>query len=227
MATFYKGDCIQLLKQTPSQSINMIYWNPPFGTTAQWWDEKLDWKVIFTECFRVLKDDGMLVIHCSVPFSYRLIRDAPKEPNHSWYWKKDNATNHLNVKKQPLRIVEEVLVWKNKKGSYYGQKVGDDVRVHTNSPSAYCKKSKTITKTYVGYHVNNFIDMSREIDGFSTRPSEMVELMIKSYTQENDVVLDPTCYKGLTGIVCKKLNRKWIGFDKYFLPSKLICLPRV
>ena len=72
MATFYKGDCIQLLKQTPAKSINMIYWNPPFGTTACWWDEKLDWATIFLECFRVLKDDGMLVIPYSVYYFFVL-----------------------------------------------------------------------------------------------------------------------------------------------------------
>lgn len=114
MATFYRGDCLEQMKRLPAKSVDFIYFNPPFATTYQWWDEALPWPAIFEQCFRVLKDVGTLAIHCSVPFNYRLIRAAPRPPNYSWYWDKQATTTPLLAKKQPLRCVEEILVWTQK-----------------------------------------------------------------------------------------------------------------
>lgn len=234
MATFYFGDCLIQMKKLPSQSINLIYWNPPYGTTQNTWDESLNWEDLFKECFRLLRSDGMLVIHCSIPFNYELIRRCPRPPSYSWYWKKDAPTCPLIANHQPLRIVEEILVWKNKKNTYYRQNEGTEERKSSygTTKSYYgdisrgAKASKIIGKTRT-----HFLDMPRNKSArggpkrdqdFVTRTDEMIELFIKHYTKEGDVVLDPTCYKGLTGVICKRLNRKWIGIDKYFMPSLLI-----
>lgn len=224
MATFYKADCLTQMRKLSEKSVNLIYWNPPFGTTEQPWDEKLDWKNLFLECFRLLKDDGMLVIHCSIPFNYTLIREAPRAPLYSWYWVKDAPTCPLLANKQPLRIVEEILVWKKKKTTYYRQNIGEEERVvEWRKPSGYYKKNVRDGQTVLkGKTRTHLLEMKRQIDGFATRSEEMVELMIKHYTQEGDVVLDPTCYKGLTGKVCKRMNRNWIGIDKYFYPTLLM-----
>jgi site-specific DNA-methyltransferase (adenine-specific) len=225
MATFYKGDCLQTLKTLPQNSVKLIYWNPPFGTTEQHWDEALDWPQIFSECFRILRSDGMLVIHCSIPFNYSLIRAAPKPPLYSWYWKKEGPTCPLIANKQPLRIVEEILVWKKKTTTYNRQQIGEEAReILTVDKSDYYKKNlsertKTVLKGKTRTHL---IDMPRKIDGFSTRSEEMIELFIKSYTDPGDTVLDPTCYLGLTGRVCKRMDRKWIGIDKHFYPLRLL-----
>lgn len=220
MKVFYKGDTLATLKtQIRDKSVNLIYVNPPFGTTKNYWDEKQDWPKLFAECFRVLKDDGMLVIHCSVPFNYELIRAAPKPPAYSWYWKKDSPTCPLIANHQPLRIVEEILVWKNKKNTYYRQQEGTDQRKSTyiTKPDYFGETSKKSSTMIVGKTRSHFLDMKRNIKGYSTRPDEMIDLFIKSYSKPGDTVLDMFCYKGVSSRFCS--DRKWIGIDKYFFPD--------
>ena len=224
MSVFHSGDVFDILKKRiASKSISLIYIDPPFGTTENVWDESLDWKKLFAEMFRVLKNDGMVVIHCSIPFNYKLIREAPVAPSHSWYWLKESHTNPLLSKIQPLRQMEEILVWKNKKAVYYPQKIGDEVRNSTYTTTndyfgARC--TKTSSSVNVGKYRSHFISMKRNIDGFSTRPDELVKLMINSYSKDDDTILDLFCYNGLS-YKCKG-GRRWIGIDKHFLPKFLI-----
>lgn len=220
MSVFYFGDSLTSMKQyIPDKSINLIYINPPFGTTRQDWDEVLPWKDYFAEFFRILTDDGMLVIHCSIPFNYELIRAAPKPPLYSWYWVKEGPTCPLIANKQPLRQTEEILVWKNKKTTYYRQQIGDEEREssYMKTNGYYGQNVKQQKTTMKGKTRTNFLQMKREIDGFATRPKEMIKLMIDSYSKEGDTILDCFCYKGLT--YTQSQGRRWIGMDKYFLPT--------
>ena len=218
---FYRGDTLQTLRsQIKDKSINLIYINPPIGTTRNVWDEKQDWGALFDEFFRVLKDDGMLVIHCSIPFNYELIRAAPKPPAYSWYWKKEGSTCPLLANHQPLRCVEEILVWKKKKNTYYRQQIGTELRVSKtmDATSYYLSNVSKSKKTLmVGKTRTHLLDMKRNISGFSTRPNEMVQLMIDSYTKPGDTVLDCFSYRGLTSRFCKE--KRWIGIDKHFYPE--------
>jgi site-specific DNA-methyltransferase (adenine-specific) len=222
MATFYKGDTLQTLKtKIQDKSVNFLYIDPPFGTTRNYWDEKQDWPALFKEFFRALKDDGMLVIHCSVPFNYELIRAAPTPPLYSWYWNKKGVTCPLIANVQPLRCMEEILVWKKNKTTYYRQQIGDEERVSTymtlnNYYGKNVKQTKTIIKGKTRTHL---IEMSRDVSGFSTRPKELVKLMIDSYTKEGDTILDCFCYQALS--YTQSEGRKWIGIDKHFVPSVL------
>jgi site-specific DNA-methyltransferase (adenine-specific) len=218
---FHKADCLTHMRTMDAKSIDFIYWNPPFGTTQQPWDERLDWSALFSECFRILKEDGNLVIHCSIPFNYTLIRSAPRPPSYSWYWDKGNVTLPLIVNHQPLRCVEEVLVWKMKKGKYFPQRVGDEERsVIGRYVTKYVMATRiTDPVTVRGKCQTHLLAMPRTLDGFSTRSEDMVELFMKSYTREGDTILDPTCYKGLTGKVAQRMGRNWIGIDKYFEPE--------
>jgi DNA modification methylase len=221
MKVFYHGDTLATLKsQIRDKSINLIYVNPPFGTTKNYWDEKQDWPSLFKECFRCLKDDGMLVIHCSIPFNYELIRAAPKPPSYSWYWKKDSPTCPLIANHQPLRNTEEILVWKNKKNTYYRQQIGDEERKSTymTKTGYYGQNVKDKATIIKGKTRTHLLEMKRNISGFSTRPDEMLDLFIKSYSKEGDTVLDMFCYKGVSSKVCEQ--RKWIGIDKYFYPEQ-------
>lgn len=220
MSVFYKGDTLETLRsQIKDKSVNLIYVNPPFGTTKNYWDEKQDWPALFKECFRVLKDDGMLVIHCSVPFNYELIRAAPKAPSYSWYWKKDSPTCPLIANLQPLRNTEEILVWKNKKNTYYRQQIGDEERQgkYMTKTDYYGKNVKDKSTVIKGKTRTHMLEMKRNVCGFSTRPDEMVDLFIKSYSKPGDTVLDMFCYKGISSKFCA--GRRWIGIDKHFFPD--------
>jgi site-specific DNA-methyltransferase (adenine-specific) len=222
MSCFYKGDIYTVLPKIASKSVNLIYCDPPFGTTKQYWDESLDWTKLFAEFFRILTDDGTIVIHCSIPFNYKLIKEAPKPPSYTWYWKKENSTCPLLANKQPLRIVEEILVWKNKKTTYYRQQIGDTPR-----KSSYMKVNDYYGKNIIqkdtvikGITRTSLLEIKRDFNGFSTRPAEIVKLMIDSYSKKGDTILDCFCYKGLSYL--NKGERKWIGIDKYFFPNVLV-----
>lgn len=225
MTTFYKSDCLAQLKKLPSASIDFIYFNPPYGITEQPWDEAMDWSAIFPELFRIVKRPGTVAIHCSVPFNYTLIRAAPKAPNYSWYWDKIDQTTPLLAKKQPLRCMEEVLVWTF--GTKYNpQRVGDELRIpNTNGMTNYVGRERckpVAPKLVRGKYQTHLIRQKKHVRGFATRPDELIELFIKSYTNPGDVVLDPTCYLGLSGVLAKRLERRWIGIDKHFYPSMLL-----
>ena len=222
MSVFLQGDIKYHLPRLPSDSVHLIYIDPPFGTTRQPWDESLDWKWIFQQFFRILRKDGMIVIHCSVPFSYELIRAAPKPPLYSWYWNKKHPTCPLIANVQPLRCMEEILVWKNQKTTYYRQQIGSDLR--ESKWASVCdyygkniRPKKTILKGKTRTHL---IEMPRSLDGFSTRPAEIVKLMIDSYTKPGDTILDCFCYRGLSSTQAE--GRRWIGIDKYFFPNLFV-----
>jgi site-specific DNA-methyltransferase (adenine-specific) len=225
--TFYKGDALETIKnKIKDKSIDLIYADPPFGTTGAWWDEKMDWPELFKEFFRVLKDNGMIVLHCSIPFNYELIRSAPKPPAYSWYWKKNNSTNHLSVNRMPMRNVEEILVWKNKKNKYNPQRIGTEERIlpgkkaehniYWNGGVKEIEKRKVVGKS-----MTHFLDFSRSLDEFSTRPNEIIDLMINSYSNPGETILDISCFKGISGVRAKELGRNWIGIDKYHEPTLL------
>lgn len=221
---FTRGDSLKVIQTLLTGTVDFLYIDPPFGTTKQFWDEVIDWSLLFPEMFRVLKPTGMLVIHCSIPFNYQLIRSAPTPPAYSWYWnKKGSPTNFLNANKQPLRTVEEILVWKKTTPTYYRQQIGTEPHISAwATPTDYYGTVKDRKRTIIlGKTRTHSLEMKRAIDGFSTRPREMVELMIKSYTKEGDTVLDLFCYKGLSGVVCRDLKRNWIGVDKHHSPELL------
>jgi site-specific DNA-methyltransferase (adenine-specific) len=226
MTTFYKGDCVEKMRKLPSESIQFIYFNPPFAITHQPWDDALPWEQVFAECFRILKPQGTLAIHCSVPFNYTLIRAAPCAPNYSWYWDKMATTTPLLAKRQPLRQMEEILVWMKGQGKYNPQRVGTEVRQIMRRGHTRYVYEETLQpqekQTVVGRYQTHLIQMKRTIRGFATRPDELIELFIKSYTDAGDTILDPTCYEGLSGVIAKRLGRKWIGIDKYFMPKLLM-----
>lgn len=223
MSVFIRGDVKQILPTLATESIHLIYIDPPFGTTKNSWDEKLDWSWLFQEFFRLLRKDGMLVIHCSIPFNYELIRAAPKPPLYSWYWNKKQVTCPLIANVQPLRCCEEILVWKKDKTVYYRQQIGDEPR-----RSSYLTKSDYYGKNMEGRKATvikgktrtHLVEMNRKVDGFSTRPSELVKLIIDSYSKEGDTILDCFCYKGLS--YTQSTGRRWIGIDKYFVPTLFI-----
>ena len=102
------GDIHEEIVKLETNSIDLIYTNPPFNTTENKWDKALDWKCLFKEMYRVLKPNGKIILHCSIPFTYELINI--EKPRFHYIWIKDKPTNFFHAKNQPLRIQEEVLV---------------------------------------------------------------------------------------------------------------------
>lgn len=211
-----KGDIHKEILNIKTDSINLIYTNPPYNTTENKWDKKLDWVFLFKEMWRVLKPNGVILLHCSIPFTYELI--SVEKPKYHYIWIKDKPTHFFHAKKQPLRKQEEILVFYKQAHTYNPQMIGDTFyKKGTAGKSKYYgsrgeEKLKT-NEGHVGKYPTNVLIYPRHIRGFSTRCNELVDFFIKTYSNEGDTILDITCYNYLTGIRSKKLNRKYIGID--------------
>jgi DNA modification methylase len=124
-----------------------------------------------------------------------------------------------------MSCVEEVLVWSSK-GKYNPQRVGTEKRIVKSSGNTKYVNHSTLSlcepKEVIGFYQTHYIEMKKHIRGFATRPDSIIELFIKTYTDEGDTILDPTCYQGLSGRIARNMNRRWIGIDKYFMPTELM-----
>ncbi len=209
------GDCHEVIKTLETNSIDLIYNNPPFGTTENDWDKPLKWDILFKELWRVLKPNGTIIIHASKPFSYELIKY--QTPKYNYSWKKDRSTNFFHAKTQPLRQMEEVFIFYKKKGTYNPQMVGNE-KIKTsnaNKSTYYGNRSKIIKDDsyHYGKYPTDFLDFKREVRGGKTIPDEMIEFFIKTYSNEGDTILDMTTHNKVVGNIVEKLNRKFIGID--------------
>tara|TARA_R110000868_G_C10647346_1_gene744647 strand:- start:34 stop:723 length:690 start_codon:yes stop_codon:yes gene_type:complete len=213
MTEFVCSDNLEYIKTLRPKSVNLIYFDPPFAITEAEYDKKLDWDNLWTEMWRVLMPRGNIVIHASQPFTYDLIASQRKHFKYCWYWNKTSKTGHLFSKFQPMRHIEEICVF-YKKGKYNPQTTLKDkpIKYISNSGNYYFRdKGKEHTLLY--NYPSHLLEYKRRHHKYSTRPVELCEYMIKTYSNENDLVLDLTCSDGQSGIACKKINRKYIGVD--------------
>jgi len=220
MATYIEGDIHEVIKTIETNSIDLIYNNPPFGTTSNEWDKSLNWEELWTDIWRVLKPNGVAVIHASKPFSYKLIQS--QTPKYNYNWIKKEQTNFFLAKKQPLRKVEEIFVFYKKKHTYNPQMIGDDVI------TTVCGASKKYyggeggekntngnfkTTTHIGRYPNDVLEFKRVVRGGKTISDDMIDFFIKTYSNENDMVLDMTTHNKVVGNRVIALKRKFIGVD--------------
>jgi len=228
MTTYYCADVHDKIKDVETNSIDFVYTSPPYGSTENKWDRKLDWKTIFKELWRVLKPNGIIVLYASCPFTYELLKY--QTPKYHYSWIKNNTTNFFKAKLQPLRCVEEIFVYYNKPGTYNPQMSGTekiDYLLKSNSTSDYFgKRSSNNTdvnvkvedeaKCHYGKYPTTYknwkIRKSKPRSGI-TRCDKQIDYFIKTYSNEGDTILDFTCCNGMVGNRCELLNRKYIGID--------------
>ncbi len=218
---FKNGDCLELIKELETNSIDFCYFNPPFGITGCEYDKPLNWVELWPEIWRVLKPKGVVAIHSSQPFTFDLVSSQRKNFKYCWYWKKlCGPTGFLFSKYQPMRNMEEICVFYKKSGTYNPQMVlKDKPRIRKNNivmnTEYYSGVKNMIQKAHIHTHnfPNHLIEMKRRVHKFSTRTIEMCEYFIKTYSNKGDTILDLTCSDGQTALACHNLERFYIGFD--------------
>jgi len=219
MIELIKGDCLELMKTIKSGSIDAIITDPPYGTTACKWDSVIDFDLMWEQLNRIIKPNGAVVLFGSEPFSSALRMSNIKNYKYDWIWKKNRSTGHLNAKKQPMRNTENIIVFYKKQVNYNPQKT--EGKPYKKTPS---------TNTYSGYgkhnpiHQNNNgfrypktiikIDVTQNEKHPTQKPILLMEYLIKTYTNENETVLDFTCGSGSTGLACVNTNRNFIGIEQ-------------
>lgn len=233
----FHGDCLELFSKIEDDSIDMILTDLPYGTTQCIWDNIIPFEPMWEECNRVCKETTAILLFGVEPFSSNLRMSNISNFKYDWIWEKDKCTNHLNAKKQPMRKTEIISCFYNKYGKYFpilSQKNPKNIRPETkkrNQVDLYGKMDKEsirnipIDKTYP----NNILKFNGcfGIKGQSFHPTQkpvpLLEYLIKTYTKENEVVLDFTMGSGSTGVASINLNRRFIGIEKdekYFQIAK-------
>ena len=232
--TLHCGDCLEIMKSIPEGSIDMVLCDLPYGMTSNKWDSIIPLPFLWSEYRRVCK--GAIVLTASQPFTSAVVMSNAKDYCYAWYWIKPRPTGFQNAKKQPLRAVEEILVFGTPK--YFPQDLIRINKVCKNSKSAgggnvrgdiAASTNKGSLRTPGSEYIQEFTGYPRNVLGFgldegqkihpTQKPVALMEYLIKTYTNEGDTVLDNCMGSGTTGVAAKRLNRNFIGIEldqKYF-----------
>ena len=218
----YKGDCLEIMKQIPNGSIDMILCDLPYGTTRNKWDSIIPLEPLWAQYERIIKDNGAIVLTAQTPFDKVLGVSNLKLLRYEWIWHKDNASNFLNARRNPMKIHENVLVFYKKLPNYNPQKRKGFRPYHTNGRSN--KLSSHYMKNFNPKDTGNtdgtrfpisVLNFNAERGLHPTqKPVALMEYLIKTYTNENEIVLDNTMGSGSTGVACVNTNRNFIGIEK-------------
>ena len=215
------GECLDKLTEISDASVDMILTDLPYGTTACSWDSIIPLDKLWEQYNRVVKENAAMVFTASQPFTTILASSNIKNFRYEWIWQKPQGTNPMNAKIMPLKSHENILVFYKTKPTYnpqmtkgtpyggfksetstIGEVYGKAKSVHRNNPEG-TRYPKTILKfkQEKGLHPTQ-------------KPVPLMEYLIKTYTNEGDVVLDSTMGSGTTGVACLNTSRKFIGIEK-------------
>jgi site-specific DNA-methyltransferase (adenine-specific) len=216
-STLFNADCFDVFPFIEDKSIDAIICDLPYGTTQNKWDSVLPLDKLWEQYNRILKENGTIVLFSSQPFTSALISSNYKKYKYSWYWLKNRATGVLNAKKQPLRNIEEICIFNVKQ--YNPQGLIEVNQSSRNSKKDYDNYGKGTCKEYTQTHTNYptqllKFDSVQRTEHPTQKPIELLEYLVKTYTNEGDLVLDNTCGSGTLNLACLKLNRKSIGIEK-------------
>lgn len=221
----YNEDCLEGMKRIPDKSIDMVLCDLPYGTTQNKWDSILPFDRLWKQYKRVLKDNGATVLFASQPFTSLLITSNLRDYKYTWVWDKVNKfSGHLNAKKQPLRITEDIVLFYSQQPTY------NPIMVKGDPYTAISKGGKSsnyglqddgiITVNNGDYYPKNIISIKGDERGSEGRihptqkPVALCEYLICTYTNEGEIVLDNCMGSGTMAIAAINTNRNYIGFEK-------------
>ena len=225
----YNGDCLEVMKLIPDKSIDAIITDPPYGITACKWDSVIPFDLMWKQLNRIIKDNGAIVLFGSEPFSSHLRMSNIKNYKYDWVWDKKMVTGFALAKKQPMRNHENIMVFYKQQSTYNFQKrevkkpfgkILDGVSSKTyGGLKNKTKRGIGYPKTIIEFPKPNNLS-KRDLGGKhpTQKPVKLMEYLIKTYTNENETVLDFTMGSGSTGVACCNLNRDFIGIelDKHY-----------
>jgi len=217
------GDCIEVMKTIETGSIDMIFCDLPYGTTACKWDSVIPFEPLWEQYNRIIKDSGAIVLFGREPFSSYLRTSNVKMYRYDWIWEKSKATNFLFAKQMPLIAHEDIMVFYKKKPTYNPQKTegkpytkGVEKRTEIEAVGKIGNGNLIENKSGLRNprSVQYFVTAEREGKLHPTqKPIKLIEYFVNTYSNENDTILDNTMGSGTTMLACKNLNRNGIGIE--------------
>lgn len=228
------GDCLEVMPSLPSTSIDLILADLPYGTTSCRWDTIIPLEGLWAEYRRVIKPRGAVVLTASQPFTSALVMSNPSWFRHRWAWiRGKRKAGYLDAKRRPLRTFEDVLIFGKSQPNYYPQMTPDSGRKRTGSSGSgneiYGKKSYgRVPQLNTGFCYPTDVINIQPDDGRlrvhpTQKPVALMEYLIRTYSNEGDIVLDNTMGSGTTGVACLRTDRRFIGIEKdaaYFLVAE-------
>lgn len=226
----YNGDCLEMMKDIPDGSVDMILCDLPYGTTACKWDTVIPFAPLWEQYNRIIKSNGAIVLFGSEPFSSYLRISNIKNFRYDWYWNKKHGANFAQANKRPLKNIETISVFYKTPPTYNAQKMnnpnGEETR-HKRAPSkqkgvfiGQVSMTADYAKSGKEYEADKLlpkclIEFSREYRAVhpTQKPVALLEYLIKTYTNEGDTVLDNCMGSGSTGVACVNTGRDFIGME--------------
>lgn len=223
----YCGDCLKVMKEIDNKSIDMILCDLPYEETGNKWDSLINLNKLFDEYRRILKENGCIALNGTMKFGFRLYGIAQDLYKYEWIWAKDNGTNAPNVNLQPFRIHEYIFIF-GKGRVTNGTRIPMKYFPQKTQGNPYKQKSGRISENWKG-GLNNIITDNKDglrhpltIQYFqrdkdklhpTQKPVALCEYLIKTYTNEGELVLDNCIGSGTTCLAAKNLKRNWIGIE--------------
>lgn len=219
-----RGDCLELMKEIPDGSVDMVLADPPYGTTACKWDSIIPLEPMWEQLKRIIKPNGAIVMTASQPFTSKLIASNFKMFKYCWIWEKNRHSSPLIAKKQPLRNYEDVCVFYRAQPNYkpQGVKAVDVILKNSVSSGGEIINSKRGDSSLKGAYTQKVTGYPRQVQKFDVvtgaihgtqKPVALMEYLIKTYTDTGETVLDFTMGSGTTGVACVNTNRNFIGIE--------------
>ena len=223
MIQLFKGDCLEVMKQIPDGSVDAIITDPPYGTTACKWDSVIPFDLMWEQLNRVIKPNGAIVLFGSEPFSSALRMSNIKAYKYDWVWDKKKGGSIMNLKSQPYKTHEIISVFnkhnyypimesqKERTGKTYSKGEANGIKNYGDERIYKEKYPKSILEN------SNANQKGKQHP--TQKPVELMEYLIKTYTNPQETVLDFTMGSGSTGVAAVNTGRRFIGIemdDKYF-----------
>lgn len=225
----YKGDCLEIMRQIPDKSIDLIVCDPPFGTIACEWDNILDFKEMWAQYERIIKDDRAIVLFGSGQFTYKLISSNEDLYRYKWIWYKSKRGNFVNAKNRPMTAYEEAMVFskattangsKNKmlynpQGLISKTTIRHDNGTRFGTMAGKRPSHQEVTISEFTNYPCDVLEFASEPNPLhpTQKPVALIEYLIRTYSNEGDVVLDNCMGSGTTGVAAMRSKRDFIGIE--------------
>ena len=222
MIKLLKGDCLELMKNIPDKSIDMILCDLPYGITKCKWDAIIPIEPLWEQYNRIIKDNSAIVLFATQPFSSKLIISNLKGFKHEWIWQKERGVGFQVAKYRPMQEHEHILVFEKngKKVNYYPIKEKRNKVIKSNGASSISGSSPLSNISVQNYiytdkYPTSILQFKRDNKKLhpTQKPVALLEYLIKTYTKENELILDNCLGSGSTGIACIHTNRNFIGIE--------------
>ena len=224
--TLLLGDCLEILPTLEDNSVDMVLVDLPYGTTACKWDSIIPLDKLWEQYNRICKEDAAMVFTAAQPFTTILAASNLDNFRYEWIWEKPQGTNPMNAKVMPLKSHENILVFYRKKPVYnpqmwYSTPYGGFSSEESKIGEVYGSAKSKHRDNPEGSRYPKTVLRFKQQKGFhpTQKPIDLMEYLIKTYTNEGETILDNTMGSGTTGVACMNTGRKFIGIEmeeKYF-----------